>query len=153
MAVSYYFIPISHLYCGKWSFWLYNIWVSKSIASDPRFSFWGGINVGCHISVQSLLNMYDCVVLKHSKEVASYRRSKFLLNLLESTQRVFLWDGTIVILIVSTYFCVSHLKIKPILSGTDLVIIGNGNVAVDVARIFSSNSGRLKVRFCTKIVN
>ena len=105
----------------------------KSISSqfektgeDPRFRFFGNIGVGEHVSATELAEQYDAVVY------ATGAQADRPLNIPgeELTGSVAAVD------FVGWYNAHPHFEeISPDLSGARAVVIGNGNVALDVARI------------------
>lgn len=98
----------------------------EKIAEDPRFRFFGNVMVGEHISAAELAEHYDAVIY------AIGAQSDRSLNIPGEDL-----PGSIAAVdFVGWYNAHPHFEqITPDLSGTRAVVIGNGNVALDVARI------------------
>ena len=96
------------------------------IASHPRYRFFGNVEFGRDVSRQDLLSRYDAVLY------AIGARSERKLNIpgenlpgsLAASDFVAWYNGH-----------PDHAALAPDLSGTRAVVIGNGNVAIDVARM------------------
>jgi ferredoxin--NADP+ reductase len=105
----------------------------KSISSqfektgeDPRFRFFGNIGVGEHVSAAELAQQYDAVVY------ATGAQADRPLNIPGEK----LPGSVAAVDFVGWYNAHPHFEeISPDLSGARAVVIGNGNVALDVARI------------------
>jgi ferredoxin/flavodoxin---NADP+ reductase len=105
----------------------------KSISSqfektgeDPRFRFFGNIGVGEHVSATELAEQYDAVVY------AIGAQADRPLNIPGET----LPGSVAAVDFVGWYNAHPHFEeVSPDLSGARAVVIGNGNVALDVARI------------------
>ncbi len=112
--------------------------VSKAfdnIANNPRFAYFGNVDVGKDISIQELLNYYDAIIIACGMETSqrlgipgedlpgSYTASS----------------------IVGWYNCHPVYKSLDInLNVKTVVIVGMGNVALDVARILLRKVEQLK---------
>lgn len=96
------------------------------IASHPRYRFFGNVEFGRDVSRDDLLSRYDAVLY------AIGARSERKLNIpgedlpgsLAASDFVAWYNGH-----------PDHAALAPDLSGTRAVVIGNGNVAIDVARM------------------
>ena len=98
----------------------------ESIAEDPRFRFFGNIRVGEHVSTAELAGRYDGVIY------AVGAQSDRALNVPgeELTGSVAAVD------FVGWYNAHPHFEqMAPDLSWARAIVVGNGNVAVDVARM------------------
>src|ERR1700677_1012461 len=98
----------------------------EKIAEDERFRFFGNVVVGEHISATELAEQYDAVVY------AIGAQADRPLNIPgeELTGSVAAVD------FVGWYNAHPHFEeMSPDLSGARAVVVGNGNVALDVARI------------------
>ncbi len=98
------------------------------IAADENFHFWGNVNVGKDISVDELKKFYDAVILSHGAE--SDRRlgipGEDLAGCRTATE------------FVGWYNCHPNYRDREFdLTGKRAVIIGQGNVAMDVGRILA----------------
>ena len=102
--------------------------VFEKIASQDGFRLLANVNVGVDISIQELKNLYDAVVIA----VGTPRGKKLgipgesLRNVISSAEFVFWYNG--------------HPDYKDLqvdLSGSHAVVIGAGNVAMDVGRILA----------------
>src|ERR1700731_2899811 len=98
----------------------------EKTAEDPRFRFFGNVVVGEHISAAELAERYDAVIY------AVGTQSDRSLNIPGEVL-----PGSIAAVdFVGCYNAHPHRRdIMPDLSGHRAVVIGNGNVALDVARI------------------
>src|SRR5580693_6063050 len=98
----------------------------EKTAEDPRFRFFGNIEVGEHISAAELAERYDAVIY------ALGTQSDRSLNIPGEDL-----PGSIAAVdFVGWYNAHPHRRdMMPDLSGRRAVVIGNGNVALDVARI------------------
>uniref|UniRef100_A0A6G3MES3 NADPH:adrenodoxin oxidoreductase, mitochondrial (Trinotate prediction) n=1 Tax=Henneguya salminicola TaxID=69463 RepID=A0A6G3MES3_HENSL len=107
----------------------------EKIAMNPRVTYWGGVDVGRDVSLNTLLNIYDCVVLCYGRNVPKKLNipGEKLSNVFNSCEIVGWYNGH-----------PHYAHIHPNLQGSTATIIGNGNVALDIARILSS-SRRLTV--------
>lgn len=98
----------------------------EKTAEDPRFRFFGNVVVGEHVEAAELAQRYDAVVY------AVGAQSDKALNIPGEDL-----PGSIsAVDFVGWYNAHPHFEDKtPNLSGARAVVIGNGNVAIDVARI------------------
>jgi ferredoxin/flavodoxin---NADP+ reductase len=98
----------------------------EKIAEDPRFRFFGNVVVGEHISAAELAERYDAVIY------AVGAQSDRSLNIPGED----LPGSVAAVDFVGWYNAHPHRRdMMPDLSGRRAVVIGNGNVALDVARI------------------
>ncbi|KAL7287110.1 hypothetical protein TKK_0018728 [Trichogramma kaykai] len=105
------------------------------IAKDDRVQFLGNVDVGKDVKIEELKNLYHAIVLTYGAE---YDRTlnipgENLNNVIAARNFVGWYNGIP---------CDKNLKID--LSGEDAVILGQGNVAIDIARILLSSVDRLK---------
>ncbi|WP_156766008.1 FAD-dependent oxidoreductase [Mycobacterium sp. E342] len=95
-------------------------------AEDPRFRFFGNIKVGEHVSAGELAERYDAVIY------AVGAQSDRALNI----PGEHLPGSVAAVDFVGWYNAHPHFEqMSPNLSGARAVVVGNGNVAVDVARM------------------
>ncbi len=98
------------------------------VAESAGVDFIGNVLVGKDVSVAELLELYDCVVL--ATGAPHDRRLKIdgedLQNVFGSAEFVGWYNGH-----------PEFADLDPDLSGSNAVVIGNGNVALDCARILS----------------
>ncbi len=98
----------------------------EKIAEDPRFRFFGNVVVGEHIEASELAERYDAVIY------AVGAQSDRSLNIPGED----LPSSIAAVDFVGWYNAHPHRQnMMPDLSGARAVVVGNGNVAVDVARI------------------
>ena len=98
----------------------------EKIAEDPRFRFFGNVVIGEHVSATELAEHYDAVVY------AIGAQSDRPLNIPGEE----LPGSVAAVDFVGWYNAHPHFEdISPDLSGARAVVVGNGNVALDVARI------------------
>jgi ferredoxin--NADP+ reductase len=103
----------------------------EKIALDERFRFFGNITVGDHVQPAELAERYDAVVY------AIGAQSDRPLNIPGED----LSGSVAAVDFVGWYNAHPHFeKMAPNLSGARAVVVGNGNVALDVARILVSDS-------------
>ena len=100
----------------------------EKVASDPRVRFVGNVAVGRDASVAELLELYDAVVLATGapRDRALDIPGSDLPGVVGSAAFVGWYNGH-----------PDFEAVRPPLDGTDAVVIGNGNVALDVARILA----------------
>jgi ferredoxin/flavodoxin---NADP+ reductase len=98
----------------------------EKTAADPRFRFFGNVEVGEHVQSDELAERYDAVIY------AIGAQSDRALNIPGEDL-----PGSIAAVdFVGWYNAHPHFEQKtPDLSGARAVVVGNGNVALDVARI------------------
>src|SRR6202048_3740724 len=103
--------------------------ISKQLektAEDPRFRFFGNVVVGEHVDAAELAERYDAVIY------AIGTQSDRSLNIPGEELR----GSFAAVDCVGWYNPPPHLEhATPALSGARAVVVGNGNVALDVARI------------------
>jgi ferredoxin--NADP+ reductase len=96
------------------------------VAESPGVDFIGNVNVGRDISVEELLELYDAVILAigapHDRKLG-IPGEEFVVG---SAEFVGWYNGH-----------PDFADLDPPLDGTHAVVIGNGNVALDCARILS----------------
>lgn len=98
----------------------------EKIAEDPRFRFFGNVVVGEHVEAAELAEQYDAVIY------AVGAQSDRALNIPGED----LAGSVAAVDFVGWYNAHPNFaEISPDLSGARAVVIGNGNVALDVARI------------------
>jgi len=106
----------------------------EKTAQDPRFRFFGNISVGEHVQTSELAERYDAVVY------ADGSQSDRALNIPGEE----LAGSIAAVDFVGWYN--AHPKFEeatPDLSGARAVVVGNGNVALDVARILVTDPDML----------
>ncbi|AKS35217.1 FAD-dependent oxidoreductase [Mycolicibacterium goodii] len=102
----------------------------EKTANDPRFRFFGNIRVGEHVQPAELAERYDAVVY------AVGAQSDRALNIPGEE----LPGSVAAVDFVGWYNAHPHFgEMAPNLSGGRAVVVGNGNVALDVARILVSD--------------
>jgi ferredoxin/flavodoxin---NADP+ reductase len=102
----------------------------EKTADDPRFRFFGNVVVGEHVSAAELAEHYDAVVY------AVGAQADRPLNIPGEE----LSGSVAAVDFVGWYNAHPHFEeISPDLSGARAVVVGNGNVALDVARILVTN--------------
>jgi ferredoxin/flavodoxin---NADP+ reductase len=106
----------------------------EKTADDPRFRFFGNVIVGEHIEAAELAEHYDAVIY------AVGAQSDRALNIPGED----LPGSVAAVDFVGWYNAHPNFEqISPDLSGARAVVIGNGNVALDVARILVTDPGEL----------
>ncbi|KAI9684340.1 MAG: NADPH-adrenodoxin reductase [Trizodia sp. TS-e1964] len=108
----------------------------EAVASTPRFNFIGNISIGKDLPLESLRNHYDAILLAYgaSEDKELNIPGEASLKGIYSARAFVGWYNGL-----PQY---SHLD--PNLQGEDAVIIGQGNVALDVARILLSDFDTLR---------
>lgn len=102
----------------------------EKIAADPRFRFFGNISVGEHVQAAELAERYDAVVY------AIGAQADRVLGIPGED----LPGSVAAVDFVGWYNAHPHFgEVAPDLSADRAVVIGNGNVALDVARILISD--------------
>ncbi|WP_199253657.1 FAD-dependent oxidoreductase [Mycolicibacterium mengxianglii] len=105
-----------------------------NIAQDPRFRFFGNITVGDHVQAAELAARYDAVVY------AVGAQSDRPLNIPGED----LPGSVAAVDFVGWYNAHPHFEeIAPDLSGGRAIVVGNGNVALDVARVLVTDPSSL----------
>ena len=98
----------------------------EKTAEDPRFRFFGNVAVGEHIAAPELAEQYDAVIY------AVGTQSDRALGIPGED----LHGSISAVDFVGWYNAHPHFEEKtPNLSGARAIVVGNGNVAIDVARI------------------
>jgi ferredoxin--NADP+ reductase len=100
----------------------------EKIAAQEGFRFLGNVEVGCDIEHEELLELYDAVV--YAVGAQTDRRMGIPGEDLPGS-----WPATEFVAWYNGHPDFPHLQFD--LSGTRAVVIGNGNVAVDVARMLA----------------
>jgi adrenodoxin-NADP+ reductase len=108
----------------------------EEVASLPNFNFIGNINVGVDISLEHLEPHYDAILFAYgaSKDRELGLPGEHLDGIMSARAFVGWYNG------LPEY---SHLVPK-LERGSEAVVIGQGNVALDVARILLSDVDRLR---------
>ncbi|CRL00472.1 CLUMA_CG013734, isoform A [Clunio marinus] len=104
-------------------------------AEHPNFRFIGNVSVGTDITLQELRNCYDIVLLAYGANIDAKLNipGEDKRNVLSAREFVGWYNGQ------------PNLdKLNPDLSGESAVLLGQGNVAVDVARILLSTIDDLR---------
>lgn len=112
----------------------------EKTAADPRLRFFGNIRVGEHVSAAELAQRYDAVIY------ATGAQADRPLNIPGED----LPGSVAAVYFVGWYNAHPHAQphfeeLTPQVSGGRVVVIGNGNVALDVARILVSDHDALAV--------
>jgi ferredoxin/flavodoxin---NADP+ reductase len=108
----------------------------EKTAEDPRFRFFGNLRVGEHVGVTELAERYDAVIY------AVGAQSDRTLNIPGEQ----LPGSVAAVDFVGWYNAHPHFEqMSPDLSGARAVVVGNGNVAVDVARMLVTDPNVLAV--------
>ena len=106
------------------------------MASSPHFRFIGNVNIGFDLSLRALANHYHAILFSYG---ASHDRKlgvpgEDLKGVYSARDFVGWYNGA-----------PEHASLKPDLqSSEEAVVIGQGNVALDVARILLSSTDKLK---------
>ncbi|EDW73976.1 uncharacterized protein Dwil_GK21620 [Drosophila willistoni] len=110
-------------------------------AEHPRLRFFGNVSLGKDISLSELRERYHAVLLTYGAdqdrqlEVANEEQAHVI-----SARKFVAWYNGLP----------GAENLQPDLSGRDVTIVGQGNVAVDVARMLLSPIDRLKVTDTTE---
>jgi adrenodoxin-NADP+ reductase len=94
-------------------------------AESPNFNFYGNISLGKDVSLDELRQLYDVVVLCYGSDIDSPLgvKGESKTNVISAREFVGWFNG------------LPHLEnFNPDLSGDEVMLIGQGNVAIDVAR-------------------
>jgi adrenodoxin-NADP+ reductase len=107
----------------------------EEVAKDPRFSFLGNVLVGKDISVQELRNRYSAVILAYGavSDRTMGIEGENLKNVFSARAFVNWYNGH-----------PDFATFTPNLNCEDVVIVGQGNVAIDCARILAKTVDELK---------
>ncbi|MEO8816341.1 MAG: NADP oxidoreductase, partial [Mycobacterium sp.] len=107
----------------------------EKIAADPRFRFFGNIAVGEHVRPDELAERYDAVIYAVGAQADRH------LDIAGEE----LPGSVAAVDFVGWYNCHPHFNdMAPDLTGKRAVVIGNGNVALDVARILVTDPDELR---------
>jgi adrenodoxin-NADP+ reductase len=108
----------------------------EEVASLPNFQFIGNVNVGVDVSLESLKPHYDAILFAYgaSKDRELGLPGEHLDGVMSARAFVGWYNG------LPEY---SHLVPK-LERGSEAVVIGQGNVALDVARILLSDVDKLR---------
>jgi ferredoxin/flavodoxin---NADP+ reductase len=106
----------------------------EKTAEDPRFRFYGNIRVGEHVQAAELAERYDAVVyaIGAQSDRSLNIPGEQLAGSVAAVDFVGWYNGH-----------PGFEQMSPDLSGARAVVVGNGNVAVDVARILVTDPGVL----------
>ncbi|XP_022091379.1 NADPH:adrenodoxin oxidoreductase, mitochondrial-like [Acanthaster planci] len=107
----------------------------STLAENERCEYVGNVEVGKHISVTELLQAYDVVVLSYGAEADKCLNipGEELTGVYSARSFVGWYNGL-----------PQDTHLNPDLSGETAVVIGHGNVALDVARILITPTSILK---------
>ncbi len=103
-------------------------------AKKNNVRFFGNIEIGKDILIEELRNMYDVVVLAIGSELDNKLEIKGanLKNVYGSAEFVGWYNGH-----------PDYVNLNPNLDTKNVVVIGNGNVAIDIARVLSKTSDEM----------
>ena len=100
----------------------------SNVIENPNFRFYGNVQVGKVVSVNELLSSYNAVIMAHglsnSKKLGI--EGENLKQVYDASEIVGWYNG-----------CPKRKELSPRLKG-NVVIVGQGNVALDIARLFLS---------------
>lgn len=93
-------------------------------AENPNFRFFGNLALGRDVTLNQLRQSYDVVLLSYGADIDAQLNvpGENLKNVVSAREFVGWYNG------------IPHLKFNPDLSGENVVLLGQGNVAIDVAR-------------------
>ncbi|GEE03890.1 ferredoxin [Gordonia spumicola] len=102
----------------------------EEVAASPRFRYLLGVEVGPHVTAAALADAYSAVVYAHGASAPKSLgiEGEALAGSISSTEFVAWYNG---------HPDYAHRRFD--LSGERVVVVGNGNVALDVARILLSD--------------
>ncbi|XP_015438041.1 PREDICTED: NADPH:adrenodoxin oxidoreductase, mitochondrial [Dufourea novaeangliae] len=107
----------------------------EKIASNPRFQFIGNVNVGKDVTIKQLQEIYHTVLLAYgAEEDKEFHIAGENLNNVISGRRFVGWYNGVP----------ADSNIKVNLDVEEAVILGQGNVAIDIARILLTPIDKLK---------
>lgn len=107
----------------------------EKTAADPRFRFFGNIAIGEHVQPAELAERYDAVIYAVGAQTDRHL----------GIPGEDLPGSVPAVDFVGWYNCHPHFKDMDVdLTGKRAVVIGNGNVALDVARILVSDPAELR---------
>ncbi len=106
----------------------------EAVAKDPRFSFLGNVRVGTDVSLADMRAMYDGVILAYgaSSDRGMGIPGEDLANVCSARAFVNWYNGH-----------PDFRNFSPNLDTEDVVIIGQGNVAIDCARVLCKTPAEL----------
>lgn len=93
-------------------------------AENPNFRFFGNLTLGRDVSLEQLRQLYDVVVLAYGADIDAKLNipGEDKVNVISAREFVGWYNG------------LPNVELNPDLSGESAVLLGQGNVAVDVAR-------------------
>jgi ferredoxin/flavodoxin---NADP+ reductase len=108
--------------------------VFDTVAAHPRFSFHGNVEIGRDVSIDRLRERYDAVVLAYGASGGTPLpiQGGEHAPCMTATDFVGWYNGH-----------PDFVDVNPGLEHENAVVVGNGNVAIDVARILLSDHARL----------
>ncbi|XP_078045854.1 NADPH:adrenodoxin oxidoreductase, mitochondrial [Augochlora pura] len=107
----------------------------EKTASNPRFQFIGNVNVGKDVTIKQLQEIYHTVLLTYgAEEDKEFNISGENLNNVISGRRFVGWYNGVP----------ADSNLKPNLDVEEAVVLGQGNVAIDIARILLTPVDKLK---------
>lgn len=94
-------------------------------ASNSNFNFYGNISLGKDVTLEELRKLYNVVVLSYGSEIDTLLgiRGEDKRNVISAREFVGWYNGV-----------PGMESLNPDLSGEKVILIGQGNVAIDVAR-------------------
>jgi adrenodoxin-NADP+ reductase len=104
-------------------------------AENLNFNFYGNVSLGKDVTLAQLRQHYDIVLLAYGADIDSKLNidGEGLNNVISARELVAWYNGL-----------PSYEHLNPNLSGENVVILGQGNVAIDVARILLSPIDELR---------
>jgi len=107
----------------------------EAVALTDNVRFVGNVTVGEHVSIEELLALYDAVVLATGAPLDRPLGipGEDLPGVVGSAAFVGWYNGHS-----------DHAALAPVLSGPGAVVIGNGNVALDVARVLAKTGAEFE---------
>jgi ferredoxin/flavodoxin---NADP+ reductase len=108
--------------------------VFDALARNTKFAFFGNVNVGSDISLDLLRSRYDAIILAYGASAGTVLPipGSRLSQSITATDFVGWYNGH-----------PDFTRLDPSLDHDSAVVIGHGNVAIDVARILLSDHARL----------
>lgn len=106
----------------------------ETIMALPQARFFGNVALGGEVSLADLRSLYDCVVLACGapKDATLGIPGEALPGVLGAAEFVGWYNGH-----------PDHVDLRPAFGEAGVVVIGNGNVAIDIARILSKSPREL----------
>lgn len=94
-------------------------------ADNPNFRFLGNVTLGKHVTLNQLREYYDVVLLAYGADIDAKLNipGEDKKNVISAREFVSWYNGL-----------PGHDKLEPDLSGESAILLGQGNVAIDVAR-------------------